>query len=151
MSLHEDIQMRLARAHEGMAHAISITPASLALAVMREYSPDALEPHIEYGCYEHFKHMGRKFLAGRHNADGDENPAHQGELFSGHLQDRYPVPRKAGEEPVYKLREHLTAQERAWNVAALRKSAEARLLHADALEAEALAADERVSRAERAA
>ena len=59
-----------------------------------------------------------------------------GVSFSGKLQDRYPLPRKAGEEAAYKLRSHLTPEERRWNVMQLRKSAHARLEHADALEAE---------------
>ena len=139
MSLHEDINFRLSRVHEDIADCVLATPSSLAFAVLREYSSATLEPHLEYASLEHLKHMARRFLARRHEHEGEENPVFQGEMFSGHLQDRYPIPRKQGEEPVYKLRSHLTADERAWNVKMLRKKAEGFLLHADALEAEAQA------------
>lgn len=136
MSLHDDIISRFARHHEALAGASTIGPLALAEPVLREYNPTPLEPHVEYLSLEHLKHMARRFLAGIHGAEGEENPAHQGELFSGILQERYPIPRKTGEEPVYKRRCDLTAEERAWNVAQLRKSAYSRLAHADALEAE---------------
>ena len=48
------------------------------------------------------------------------------------LQDRYPI--KVGREHHYKLRQRLTADERAWNVARLRKCGQHE--HANALEAE---------------
>jgi hypothetical protein len=57
------------------------------------------------------------------------------------LQHRYPTPRPAGAEPIYKKREALSRAELAWNVAMLRKSAAARLEHADALQAWADARD----------
>lgn len=65
----------------------------------------------------------------------------QGELdlgisFSGKLQDRYPLPRKKGEEPAYKLRLMLTPEEREWNALQLHKSGLARIEHANALRAE---------------
>jgi hypothetical protein len=75
-------------------------------------------------------------LGKRFNIESDEADAYHGDLFSGALQNRYPLPRSAGDEPVYKLRSRLTAEERAWNVQQLRKSSQARLEHADALEAE---------------
>ena len=125
------------------ADCAELSPAAIAAAAYGMFSLGSVEPHVEYGCLEHFKGMARKVLAGRFTDEGDENAAYegQGELFSGHLQDRYPLPRKAGEEPCYKRRELLTPIERAWNVSLLRKSGKARLAHADALEAETLAED----------
>jgi len=115
-----------------------IGPSALASATLEEFAPDGLDPHIEYASLEHFKSMARKNLARSFEDGGEANPAYdeQGELFSGHLQERYPLPRKQGAEPQYKLRSLLTPQERRWNVLKLRKDANARLAHADALEAE---------------
>lgn len=134
MSLHENI---VAEMHKMVDEndADIITPSSLAQAAQRIYVRGRLEPHIEYASLEHLKQLARKVLAGRHDAESDENEAHQGTLFSGMLQTRYPIPRADGAEPAYKLREFLTEAEVSWNVATLRKSAEARLEHADALEA----------------
>ena len=74
-------------------------------------------------------------LARRYEHDSDENESYQGDMFSGELQDRYPTPRAAGEDPLYKPRAMLTREELDWNIAQLRKSADARLRHADALQA----------------
>lgn len=140
MSLHETIVTSITRFIEARNDCAIISPVAVAVALLDEYGSGALEPHIEYASLEHFKQMARRSLAHRFTDEGEENPAYssQGELFSGHLQDRYPLPRRKGEDTQYKLRSLLTAEERAWNVATLRKSANARLAHADALEAEAL-------------
>lgn len=121
---------------ERLSGAALISPSALAWAVLSDIAGDDLDPIVQYACLEHFKAMARKALAGRFTAEGEENPAHGDDLFSGSLQDRYPLRHQAGQEPVYKRRDLLTAEERAWNVQQLRKSARARLQHADALEAE---------------
>ncbi len=77
--------------------------------------------------------MARKALATQFSPDSRESRAYQGELFSGLLQARYPIPRKQEEEPVYKLLDTLTETECRWNIRQLRKSANARVEHADAL------------------
>ncbi|MDP1873678.1 hypothetical protein [Phenylobacterium sp.] len=118
-----------------------VSPTSLALILQARYSGGAsLAPEIAHASLEGLKQIARGVLSGRYNSESDESEAHQGVLFSGHLQTRYPIPRKSGAEPMYKLRAALTADERQWNVETLRKSAKARLAHADALEAEVLAA-----------
>lgn len=142
MNQHQKIMGEMAVIYEGIREAAIVGPGALASRVYDAFATGEEEPHIQYASIEHLKHMARVFLARHHDADGDDNPAHkvQGELpgisFSGQLQDRYPLPRKPGEEPAYKLRSQLTAEERAWNVQQLRKSAKARQEHADALEAE---------------
>ena len=143
MNQHQKINGELERQYTFLDCAIIISPAALAHRVFEVFSSGDEEAHIAYTSLEHLKHMARVFLARRKEADGDMNDTHgaQGELdlgvsFSGKLQDRYPLPRKAGEEAAYKLRQHLTQEERRWNVLQLRKSANARLEHADALEAE---------------
>lgn len=137
MSLHESIAAEMTRYIEDRRDCAIISPAAIASATLRTFCDVSLEPHIEYASLEHFKNMARKVLAHRFEDEGEANPSYaaQGELFSGHLQDRYPLPRKAGDDPVYKLREHLTDDEVRWNLRSLRRSADARLAHADALEA----------------
>lgn len=134
MSLHDDIKVEMHRIVD-QSQADIITPASLAQAVQGKYLNRQVDPHIEYASLEHLKQIARSVLSGRLDADSDDNDVYQGELFSGRLQTRYPIPRKAGTEPAYKLREALTDKEIAWNTATLRRTGEARLMHADALEA----------------
>ncbi|MQV80727.1 hypothetical protein [Sinorhizobium meliloti] len=140
--MHEEINIAMQQWIADRSDCRVISPTALAIAVLQRFEPGRLEPHIEYTSLEHFKQMARRVLAHRFGEEGDDNPAYedQGQLFSGHLQDRYPIPRKRNAEPQYKLRFLLTERERAWNVEQLRKSASARLAHADALEAEGLAA-----------
>lgn len=142
MNLHQKINAEIERQYDVLSDAILIGPTALAHRVFEAFSTGEEEPHIQYTSLEHLKHMVRAFLAKNKEPDGEGSEAYaQGALdfgvtFSGKLQDRYPLPRKAGDEPVYKLRSELTPEERAWNVAALRKSGQARLEHADALAAE---------------
>ena len=143
MNQHQQINGEFDRQYAFLDGAIIISPSALAHRVFETFCTGDEEPHIQYTSLEHLKHMARVYLAKRKDADGELNAAHSaqdemdfGVTFSGKLQDRYPLPRKAGEEPVYKLRSELTEDERAWNVNQLRKSARARLEHADALEAE---------------
>ncbi len=138
MTQHSQVMAAFGRHIEALSGAVAIMPSSLAWAVYQEIVPDNVDPILEWACLEHLKALARRALAGRFMPDGEENTAHQEELFSGALQDRYPLPRAKGQEPTYKRRDQLTAEEREWNVRQLRKSAQARLEHADALEAEAL-------------
>ena len=141
MNQHQQITEELTRQYEAMKDADIIGPGTLAFGVYKHFASGAEAPNIQWASVEHLKQMARRILAKRHDSDSDENPAHnvQGTFqFSGNLQDRYPLPRKADAEPAYKRRESLTPDERAWNVDQLRKSADARQLHADALEAEGL-------------
>lgn len=135
MSMHEEIVAAIHRAIEGLGDAVALSPTGVALAVQRAFIESPLEPHVQYASLEHFKQMARSALARRFDAEGEESIAHQGEMFSGQLQDRYPTPRKHGQEPTYKQRDALSQDELAWNIAMLRKSAAARLEHADALQA----------------
>lgn len=143
MNQHGPIIEEIARQYDAHADAAEIYPSALAYAVYVNISNGAESDKINYLSMEHLKQMCREFLRRRKDADGEENDAHsaQGDLdlgitFSGKLQDRYPVPRGIGEEARYKRRALLTSAERDWNVQQLRKSAQARLEHADALQAE---------------
>lgn len=140
MSQHQQIMAELARQYAFLSDAVIISPTGLAARAFDAFATGEEDPHIQYTSLEHLKHMARVYLAKQKDPDSDENPAHQeamdfGPAFTG-LQDRYPLPRKAGEEPVYKLRHQLTDEEREWNALQLEKSGFARLKHADALRAE---------------
>jgi hypothetical protein len=143
MSQHKQIVEELERQYELLRDAILVGPKALAYKVYKHFEQGRVEAHIQYASLEHLTNMARKFLAKKAEPDSDDNDVYgdQGVLFSGQLQDRYPIPRKPGEEPLYKKRAELTAEERAWNVEILRKSARSREEHADALEAEGLARD----------
>lgn len=136
MTLHERICLDIHGIVEALSGADIISPSYVARELQQKYGAKSADPCIQYASLEHLKQMARRVLSGRYDAESDDTEAHQGELFSGHLQTRYPVPKTGSGEPVYKLREALTADERKWNVQTLRRSANARLLHADALEAE---------------
>ena len=139
MSEHAEIMSAMQEQMEAIDSAISIMPKSLAHATYCEISPDQGEDRlISYLTVAMLTAMARKLLGKRFGHESDETDAYQGDLFSGALQARYPIPRANGEEPTYKLRLHLTEDERAWNVNQLRKSAQSRLEHADALEAEGM-------------
>jgi hypothetical protein len=145
MSLHEEIGSAIQREIELLEGAIVLSPTTLAIAVQRRFIEESIQPHIQYTSLEHLKHMARRALAGRYEADGEENESHQSEMFAGHLQDRYPTQRAKGSEPQYKLRNALSADELDWNIRQLRKSAAARLEHADALQAYADAKEVRAA------
>jgi hypothetical protein len=103
------------------------------LALLERFSGEQIEPHIKYASLEHFKQMARVALGRRFDAKGDQTASYQEELFTGQLQERYPVPRQKGEEPMYKHLKMLNTDELRWNADMLRKSAVARQEHADAL------------------
>lgn len=143
MNLREEIRSRIAFHYDAIHDAATVSPSTLAAMVFDEYATGSEVPQIAYTSIESIKQIAREFLR-RCDPQGDESEAYapQGELDLGEtrfrgLQARYPIPRAPGEEPVYKLRHLLTPEERAFNVSLLRKSALARMEHADALEAEA--------------
>ena len=140
MTEHAEIMTEMQAQLSAYDAAILVMPSALAVATYREISPDQDEDRlVQYLSVEMLKVLARKLLGKRFDTDSDDATAYQGELFSGALQHRYPLPRVKGDEPVYKLRSELTSDERAWNVEQLRKSSRARLEHADALEAEVMA------------
>ena len=136
MSVHEQINTDLQKLIDNAGEAAIITPVSLARALCDRYADAPLSAHTEYTSVEHLKTMARKKLARSYSAESGETKSQQSEMFTGTLQERYPIPHKSGEEASYKLRRLLTDSERQWNVEYLRKSALARMEHADALEAE---------------
>ena len=144
MSDHNQIMTEIENQYVKLRGATLASPGALAFRVFHVFSNGDESNEILYASIEHLKHLSRKYLAKKHDADADNSIAYQqneldlGERFSGKLQDRYPLPRKRGDDAAYKLRSMLTPEERAWNVEQLRKSAGARMEHARALEAEGL-------------
>jgi hypothetical protein len=143
MNHHGRIVEEISRQYNLWSDAVIVSPSALAHSVYSSIASGTESDTVNYLSLEQLKQMCREFLRRRKEPDGEENEAHgaQGTLplgidFSGNLQDRYPIPRQSGEEPTYKLRHLLTPEERRWNVMLLRKSAQARQKHADALEAE---------------
>jgi hypothetical protein len=138
MSQHQQIMTEMERQYSKLGSAIVVGPKALAYKVYQHFAVGTVEPHVQYASLEHMTNMARRFLAKHNDPNAEDNDVYgaQGVLFSGKLQDRYPVPRQPGEEPLYKKRSELTAEERAWNVEQLRKAAKSRQEHADALEAE---------------
>jgi hypothetical protein len=77
----------------------------------------------------------RRELARSYGAESHETQAIQGDLHTGTLQARYPVPHQRGESPQYVLLDLLTPGQVFWNARQHRKVGRAHLRHADALDA----------------
>lgn len=143
MNEHGKIVEQIARQYELWGDAVIVSPSALAHSVYSAVANGDESDIVNFLSIEQLKQMCRAFLRRRNDDDGEENEVYAaqgnfgfGDVFTGKLQDRYPVPRVGSSEPVYKRRADLTAEERHWNVMQLRKSGQSRLKHADALEAE---------------
>lgn len=135
MSLHREITVAIRDEIDRLGGAVALSPTTIAMAVQRKFDARAIEPHLQYASLEHLKAMSRGALARRYDREGEENCAHQGDMFSGLLQDSYPLPRSAHDEPIYKPLGDLSDREVEFNIAQLDKSATARVQHRDALQA----------------
>lgn len=113
-----------------MIHAGAVARAAYQSAL----SDDANVPiTVEWTSVEQFKQIARRELRGKYGHESEENEVYQGDMFSGHLQKYYPVKVGGDEDPFYKLRELLTDDEIDQNLLSLKKQADARLVHYDAL------------------
>jgi hypothetical protein len=88
-----------------------------------------------YGFVQFLLEVTRRELARNYGAESDETHAIQGDMFTGLLQRRYPVPHERGDNPQYVLLELLTPQHVRWNAQQHRKVGAAHVRHADALDA----------------
>lgn len=135
MNQHETITSDIHRAIDGCGDVETITPETIADALIARYGGTKNDPYVAWGGREHFKHMARQALASKFDitkpADDDET----GELFADKLQGRYPVPTAGGGERGYKRLDSLSETELAWNVRRLRRAGRSLLAHANALEA----------------
>jgi hypothetical protein len=119
------------------AGVIAISPADLAAAVFDDIDPKHSSPVlVQIAAVLELRQLARAVC--RERQGEDERIAEQGNLFDFQLQPRYPAIRTIdGErEEVYVLRENLTLKERLRNIDRLRREAEAKMVHADALQAE---------------
>lgn len=140
MSMHEEVfnvvRKLIDEGDESRNRKFDLSPTLIAQRTFDHYQKRSVDPHTEWSAVEGYKAVARKVLAANFEAEeGDESVSYQADMFSGLLQERYPVPRRAGEEPLYRHIDALNLREIEWNIQTLRKSAEARLRHADALEA----------------
>lgn len=114
--------------------AARVSPAWIAtMAMQRIGFPRSLHGIGYIGCHLQFRQIAREYC--RKHFDPIDESNDQDDLFPETLQKRYPIPVKDGEEPTYVRLELLSESDLAFNVARLRRSAFARLKHADALEA----------------
>lgn len=114
---------------------IAISPALLAEAAYRDLDPDEGAPLlVRWACVMELRQLARSLCRRRIEEQEQQAETVDHDLFPVTLQDRYPARRQEGE--VYVLRAHLTAEEYDYNIARLRSEGEAKLKHADALDAE---------------
>lgn len=135
MSQHENLTRTMQKIIDDLGECAIMSPAAIAGATLAAIRLAKLEPDIEYLSLEQLKAMARRLLAKRFDPDGEENPAYsaQGEMFSGKLQQRYPVPQLRGEPPAYKRTEHLTDQEALAIAGRFKRCSEAHIAHGAAL------------------
>lgn len=135
MSEFDSVKQKILRKVSDNSGMVSMPVDWIARAVVDEGFNGSEDADTVWLALNMCKQMVRQVLGAKFDADGRDNAAHQGDMFHGELQDRYPIPRAAGESPVYKLRHALSVAEIDWNIGQLMKSADARKRHADALAA----------------
>ena len=116
---------------------IRISPNWVATEAMMTLDPRRQSvPLVYLGCHLELRQLARSALRLHfEEASPTEDEFAQSELFPD-LQWRYPVERKKTDtEPEYVLLEVMTDKDIRFNVRRLRKEANAKLKHADALEA----------------
>lgn len=114
---------------------IAISPKDLADEVYKAIDPKKISPLlVQMAAILELRQLARAVCRQR-NVESQQ-ATEQSTLFD--LQPRYPATRTMGEETeeVYVLREHLTVAERRENSSRLRVEGEAKMAHADALDAE---------------
>lgn len=130
------------RMYEINRFVVAIDPEFLANGAMEIIRFDkALHPVGWVGCNLHCRQLARAFC--RRNFDTAAaalaGEVVNGDLFPDTLQDRYPRQPQKGKEPEYVLRDHLSEDDRWFNIDRLRSAAGALQRHARALESETLA------------
>ena len=135
MSTHEQVQevMREVMMEAGADLQIALSPTLIAMRTYDRFQEGAVDIHVQWGCVEHYKALARRMLAREYDPVPDDDQIIQGDFFSGELQDRYPVQRGPGDQPLYKPRNQLSASDLTWNIEKLRKAGSALIRHADAL------------------
>lgn len=112
---------------------VGISPTLLASKVLDTIDPNRCSPIlVSIAASLELRQLAR--VVCRETQSENESRAAQSVLFDEQLQSRYPATRD-GEE-IYVMRQHLTVEERLWNVSRLRKEAQTKGRHADALQSE---------------
>lgn len=142
MTDEERLALRVDHILEVHLRTIDISPAWVATEVLNglEFTAQSSErqryPLVYAGCHLALRQIARGKLR-RHDPieTAHDAIAGQGEIFPETLQDRYPRKVPSDAEPIYALRDHLTANDVKFNVNRMRRAGNALLKHADALEA----------------
>lgn len=110
-----------------------VVPSWVANATYRCLDPDDVAPvDVKIAALQYLKQMARQMCRGKF--DPNEGNADQHELWPD-LQTRYPVSRETSDgEPTYVKLERLTGADALWNINRLRKEADTKIRHANALE-----------------
>jgi hypothetical protein len=133
MSAHSEI-CQFVRVQIEYSLQIDLSPTFLANRIIDHFGKPE-EMHVLWLAFEQAKQIARRELAAKFDVDSEDNEVYQGDMFSGMLQQRYPVPVSSGCDPVYRPLDRLSVEELDWNIAKLFKSADARVQHARALQA----------------
>jgi len=143
MSEGEELVAAVRRVYDNNRDIVSIRPEFLADLAMDLIGFDkSIHPVGWVGCNLHLRQVARAFC--RRNFLPEERAlaaaARAGAaipgLFDDDLQDRYPRRTQTEQEPEYVLREHLSEDDRWFNIDRMRSAAGALLGHADALQTE---------------
>lgn len=119
--------------YERRVDEVRVSPAWLATEALLHLDPTKTAPELVYrAAHLQLRQLGRSLCRQRFEEDGEWSEQH--DLFPN-LQKRYPAAHSPDAEPEYVLLEHLTGDDIAFNVQRLRREANAKLFHADALEA----------------
>ena len=120
---------------------VDISPTWVALETMKKLKALDLrqdKPLIYIGCNLYVRQIAREICRRSFedeqeeespSIDPSQSPQH--ELFPG-LQTRYPIARPAGDEPVYRLLENLTAEDRLHNINRMETEIKSKQRHVDA-------------------
>jgi|SRR5215471_3752044 len=131
MSEEEQLAATVERVIELYRATKDVSPAWVATQAMTLIEfPRELHPLGYVGCHLELRQIARGKLRRRFDpeaiADDDADP----DLFPETLQERYPLPRKPGEEPRYRLLDNLTDADVRFNVNRMEKAGAALLRHA---------------------
>lgn len=135
-STNEQVNQILREEYEALDNdgEISISAALLASKAWERIDPLSQSAELpSYLSILTLRQFARGILAEKVEAD-EQNDHPQDEMFTGHLQKRYPVKRN-GEE-TYVLRECMTIPERRENAARLQREGATKIAHGRALDAE---------------
>ena len=133
MSHTTEIQGILSAIILGFDSELPISAEAVAAEAIDKMDPDNESPVlVRWGCVLEVRQLSRAILRREYEEDGIEG--RQGDMFAGILQDRYPgFGDHAGK---YMPRELMSQEDYERNIARLRREAEAKQEHADALQAE---------------